>query len=449
MPERRDRSIARTLAGYAEPLTGDGDDYDEILLMAENARFVLIGEATHGTHEFYEIRAAITRRLITEQDFMAVAIEGDWPDAYRAHRYVMGDPGIDNAADALSAFQRFPLWMWRNTEVGNFIDWLYDYNHCTDETGPPVGFYGLDLYSLHASAREVVAYLETVDPGAAERARYRYGCLDAFGGDPQHYGRTAALGLNEACEQAVLTQLAELQARAYRYLRIDGEAAREAFFSAERNAELARTAEAYYRAMFRGRPSSWNIRDTHMADTLDALADHLSTLHGRPAKLVVWAHNSHVGDASATEAAERGEINLGQLVRMRHRHASLLIGFTTGRGTVSAAQDWDEPVERFHINPPLTGSVESVFEKTGIPAFMLNLRDQPGVRRLLEDSRLHRAIGVVYRPLSERWSHYYHTHLCHQFDAVIHLNETRALEPLEATPEWHVGEVAETYPSGL
>lgn len=447
--DRADQILARQLAGYVTPLTGGTEDYDDILTMAEDVRFVLIGESTHGTHEFYQARAEITRRLITEHDFMAVAIEGDWPDAYRVHRYVMGDTNIDNAADALGNFQRFPVWMWRNTEVGNFIDWLYDYNHMTDGAAIPVGFYGLDLYSLNSSVKAVIDYLETVDPAGAHMARYRYGCFEDYGNNPQQYGYAAALSLDETCEREIMEQLQELQRKQFRYLQLDGEQARDAFFSAERNAELIKNAEAYYRALFRGRPSSWNLRDTHMADTLDALDHYLTEKHGRPAKIVVWAHNSHIGDASATESAERSEINIGQLVRMRHKNESLLIGFTTAKGFVSAASDWDEPVERKAVRTPIAHSIEAVFQRIGIPDFVLNLRDNEDLKPLLADSRLHRAIGVVYRPDTERWSHYFHTHFWHQYDAVIHINETRALEPLEPTPEWHYGEMAETYPSGL
>jgi len=443
-------SISSTLARFATPLTGETTDYDELMVMAEHARFVLIGEESHGTHDFYRMRAEITQRLITEKDFTAVAVEADWPDAFRVNRYVRGDHRIFGAEDALSDFRRFPTWMWRNIDVRNFIDWLYDYNHLTEGTRH-VGFYGLDLYSLNGSVEAVVKYLEGVDPEAAERARRRYGCFEAYDNDPQTYGFATGRGGARGCEDEIIAQLKELQEKTFEYLQKDGAFGGEAFFSAEQNARLVANAETYYRAMFRGRPSSWNIRDTHMADTLDALADDLTQRHGKPAKIVVWAHNSHLGDARATDAGRRGELNLGQLVRQRHPDESLSIGFTTYKGTVTAADDWDEPEKHMRVRPALPDSIEELLHATGMHDVLLNLRDHAEVRRALAEPRLQRFIGVIYRPDTERWSHYYDVGLAEAFDAVIHLDTTRALEPLIPGERWRPEPVAEdeTWPTGL
>lgn len=440
------------LIPYLDRLTGAPDDYDELLSMADNARFVLIGEASHGTHEFYQIRADITKRLIAEKDFMAVAIEADWPDAYHINRYIHGDTAIDNAEDALSKFQRFPLWMWRNTEIRNFIDWLYNYNCWALDNSFPASLYGLDLYSLNSSAQSVIQYLEKIDPPAAKRARHRYGCFDTFKNDPQTYGYMTSLGIEKGCEDAVIDQMRDLEAQMFEYLRKNGSITEDEFFSAEQNARLIRNAETYYRALFKGYPSSWNIRDTHMAETLDQLAQYLETRYGRPAKIVVWAHNSHIGDASATEVVERGEVNLGQLVREQYPQETLLVGFTTYQGTVAAAPEWDEAMEIKPLLPALPDSYEDIFRRTHINNFFLNLRDEPEVKTLLSKPRLHRAVGVIYKPAAERWSHYYHTSLPQQFDAVIHLNHTKALEPLDFTTTYehhHKIDELDTYPSGI
>jgi erythromycin esterase-like protein len=272
----------------ARPLNGGPGDYDELLDLVGNARFVLLGEATHGTHEFYEERARITRRLIEEKGFHAVAVEADWPDAYRVNRYVRGQDGDTNADEALSGFQRFPNWMWRNTDVAAFVEWLRRHNQ-KQNGGRQVGFYGLDLYSLFTSMQEVLAYLDQVDPNAAQIARERYACFDHYYEDSQHYGYSASLDLEASCEQGVIEQLNQLQRRAHEYSQKDG--SEDAFFHAQQNARLVKNAEEYYRTMFRGRVSSWNLRDSHMAETLDALAGHL-TKDGEPAKIVVWEHNS-------------------------------------------------------------------------------------------------------------------------------------------------------------
>jgi erythromycin esterase-like protein len=431
----------------AQPLTGASEDYDALLDRIGDAHFALIGEASHGTHEFYNERARITRRLIEEKGFHAVAAEADWPDAYRVNRYVRGLGDGDTPLDALEGFERFPQWMWRNAVVLDFIADLAAWNATVPERRR-AGFYGLDLYSLYGSIAAVIEYLERVDPEAARRARDRYSCLE-FHGDPQRYGYAASFDVNESCEEEAIAQLIELLRQRGEYARRDG-AAEDEFFFAEQNARLVVNAEEYYRAMFRGgRDNTWNLRDTHMANTLDALAAHLSQRYGTSAKIVVWAHNSHLGDARATEMGqERGELNLGQLTRQRHGRDAFLIGLTTYSGTVTAATDWGGDAERKRVRRGLPGSIEALFHEAGAGDFLLDLRDER-LRAALREERLERAIGVIYRPDTERWSHYFHTRLPAQFDAVLHFDETRAVEPLERTPAWETGEPPETYPTGV
>lgn len=439
------RTAQEAVQAALHPLTGSAGDYDELLARIADARYVLLGEASHGTHEFYAERATITKRLIAEYGFTAVAVEADWPDAYRVNRYVRGVDDDPNADVALSGFRRFPTWMWRNTVVLSFVDWLREHNRSLPSQQTRAGFYGLDLYSLHASMEAVVTYLDRVDPDAARRARQRYACFDHFGEDVQRYGYAASFDLDASCEEDVVNQLIDLRERAARYARLDGRVAEDEYFYAEQNARLARDAEEYYRTMFGGRVSSWNLRDRHMADTLDALVAHLDR-YGNHTKVVVWAHNSHLGDARATQMGDEGEWNVGQLVRERHSAESWLVGFTTATGTVTAASDWDELAERKRVHPALDGSYEQLFHETGVPRFLLPLRDEP-VAEALREPRLERAIGVVYRPETERWSHYFTARLADQFDAVLHFDETTALEPLERTATWDTGEeIPETYP---
>jgi len=390
-----------------------------VLRRAEGKRFVLLGEASHGTHDFYDLRAEITKRLIDDHGFAAVAAEADWPDAYRVNRYVRG--GADH--DALAGFRRFPAWMWRNTVVRDFVEWL---------RGREVGFYGLDLYSLHASIEEVLRYLDETDPPAAARARERYSCFEHFGSEPQEYGLAAATGAAESCEPAVVAQLVELRKLGVEQAHLDVD---ERFYT-EQNARLVLRAEQYYRALFRGREESWNLRDTHMLETLEALAEHL----GPQARFAVWAHNSHLGDARATELGAHGELNLGQLVRERWPDDSLLVGFTTYAGSVTAAHDWGGDAQKMRVRRALDGSVEARFHAGGGDT-VVEPRDSAPL--------LERAIGVVYRPRTERRSHYFRVVLPEQFDLVVHLDETRALEPLERTSTWDEGEPPETYPFGV
>jgi erythromycin esterase-like protein len=440
-------TLTDTLRDAVIPLTGASTDYDPLLDLIGDARFVLLGEASHGTHEFYRERAEITKRLIREKGFNAVAVEADWPDAFRVNRHVRGEGDDATARDALSGFKRFPTWMWRNTDVVAFVDWLRAHN-APKEPSRHVGFYGLDLYSLFTSIEAVLGYLDKVDPEAARRARYRYGCFEDFGEDSQAYGYAASFDLERSCEEHTVRQLVEMRRAAAEYVRRDGRVAADEFFAAEQNARLIRNAEAYYRSMFRGRVSSWNLRDRHMAETLEALVAHIGN-QGREAKVVVWAHNSHLGDARATAMGRAGELNVGQLARERFGREAVLIGFTTYEGTVTASADWDEAAERKRVRPALPDSYEALLHDVGIPRFILPLRHDGDVAAALGEPRLERAIGVIYRPETERVSHYFDASLANQFDAVLHFDATRAVEPLELTAGWTTGEPPETYPTGI
>jgi erythromycin esterase-like protein len=435
-------AMQAAIRAQARPLTGAPGDHAELLELLAGARVVLLGESTHGTHEFYRQRALITKRLIEEHGYNAVAVEADWPDAYRVTRWIRGGEDDPDAERALGGFERFPTWMWRNADVLDLIGWLRAHN---ERAHRPVGFYGLDLYSLFRSIEAVISYLDEVDPPAAERARSRYGCFESFE-ESQAYGHAVARGVSEPCRQGVLRQLLDLQRNAGDYLRRDGVAAEDEQFHAEENARLVLNAEEYYRSMFDGAAASWNLRDRHMADTLDRLLAHLDRHFGE-ARVVVWAHNSHVGDARATEMGRRGELNLGQLTRERHGRAVRLVGFTTYEGTVSASSDWDAPVERKRVRPALPGSFEELFHELQLPAFWIPLGTSAAAP--LAEPRLERAIGVIYRPETERASHYFGASLTRQFDAVVHLDRTRAVEPLERTLTWQRGEPPETYPTAL
>jgi erythromycin esterase-like protein len=435
------------LAKMSHPITGAGADYDALLDLVGTRRVVLIGEASHGTHEFYRERARITRRLIDELGFNAVAIEGDWPDAYRVNRYVMGLSDDRNADVALSDFRRFPAWMWRNRDVVGFVEWLRARNASCSHPASKTRFYGLDLYSLRASIEAVIGYLDRVDPAEAERARKRYSCFDHVGAEGQAYGYALAYQGALPCENEVVAQLIELRRRSEGYLRRDGWVAEDELFFAEQNARVVRDAEEYYQQMYRAEVSSWNLRDRHMGATLDALIGHLDQQFGH-AKVVVWEHNSHVGDARATGMGARGELNVGQLARQRYGSQCLLIGQTTHHGEVTAARDWGDPPERKRVRPALAESHEAFLHAVAIPSFWLPTHP-PAAADALRGPRLERAIGVIYRPETERQSHYFDAVMSQQFDAVIHWDETHALEPLERTAEWDRGEPPETFPSGV
>ncbi|WP_420474260.1 erythromycin esterase family protein [Noviherbaspirillum sp. ST9] len=445
------RPIISALRQDAQVLDADGS-IDRIVRHIGDASIVLLGEATHGTHEFYRIRAEIIKRLISEKGFDAIAVEADWPDALRASRFIQASPtATETTADsALGGFERFPQWMWRNTDIVELLSWLRMHNmQCADEQDK-VGFFGLDLYSLRGSMDAVVRYLSQVDAEAARRARSRYACFDHLADDPQRYGYAASFGMRKDCEDEVIRQLVEMTTDAQRLIEASDHGSEDELFFAQQNARVAQNAEAYYRAMFQGRNESWNLRDRHMAETLEALRGHIIEKKGRRPKLVVWAHNSHLGDARATEMGEHGQLNLGQLVREHYgEKESFLLGFTTHTGTVTAASDWDAPAETKTVRPSHPDSYERIFHDAELARFIVPLRDNPRLHDLFVEQRLERAIGVVYLPESERVSHYFHASLSRQFDAVIHIDETRAVRPLERAVDHHDGEVPETYPSGM
>jgi erythromycin esterase-like protein len=440
-------ALSDRVSDAAEPLSGSPNDYDSLIDLVGDTRFALLGEASHGTHEFYRERALISKRLIYQLGFNAVAVEADWPDAYRINRFVHGVGNDLDSIEALSGFKRFPQWMWRNADVLDFVGWLREHNDGQVFADRKCGFYGLDLYSLHASIEAVLDYLKKVDPEAAKRAREHYGCFEHFGKEIETYGYAAGFGLTPTCEDAVVKELVALRRKAMEYLQRDGQVAADAYFCAEQNARVVRNAEEYYRNMFRREVSSWNLRDNHMMESLVSLADHLGK-RGAPVKIIVWAHNSHLGDARATQMSDRGELNLGQLVRQRFGKEAVLIGFTTYEGTVTAASDWDGPAERKNVRAAHFESYEALFHDVDLPRFYLNLR-RNDISVALRAEKLERAIGVIYRPETEMISHYFNARLSDQFDTVLHFDHTRAVEPLERTAEWQAGEVEETFPSGL
>ena len=428
----------------ARPLSGNASDYDELLQLTKDKHFVLLGESSHGTEEFYVARVEITKRLIQEQGLNAIAIEGDWPSVYRVNRYVHGLGKDSTAEQALADFRRFPLWMWRNTVIRDFIDWLREYNAGQDPAGQ-VGIYGLDMYSMYESIAAILEYLDRIDPEAATEARARYDCLDDVANE-KRYGYGVYVGAKSSCEADVVAQLEALRQKAGEYTQRDGMSAEDEQFQAEQNARLVRSAEQYYRNMFSSRVSTWNMRDSHMTDTLDALHRYLSRQLQEAAKIAVWAHNSHLGDARATGMGERGEHNVGQLTRERYGDKCLLVGFTTYTGTVTAASNWDGPAERKQVRPALADSYESLMHEVGMERFFLSLRNKAA--QALRRGRLERAIGVLYLPETERASHYFRARLPDQFDAIFHFDTTTALQPLDDVSEWDSSE-QDTYPFGV
>jgi erythromycin esterase-like protein len=414
----------------ARPLTGSEADYDPLLEMVGDARFVLLGEATHGTHEFYRERARITRRLIEEKGFTAVVIEADWPQAFRVGEYVRGAGEDASAEQALADFKRFPRWMWRNTDFRDFVEWLRAHNAAR----PPesrAGVYGMDLYSVSESAREVVEYLKRVDPEAAKRAKKRYDCLGGYEGRHEQYGYDVAARAKRSCEKESEAQLLEMEQRMGAGRARPGGARDDELFSAYQNARVVRHGEAYYRLVYRRNFSTWNLRDRHMATTLQELARHLGSPGGRRAKVVVWAHNSHQGDARMTERGEAGELNVGQLMRQFHDGGAVLVGFTTYAGEVRAAPEWGGGSRRMRVRPALPESYSALFHETGVPNFLLLTRGGGPHVEALARPRPERAIGVIYLPATERQSHYFEARLSKQFDAVIHWDVTKAVVPLE------------------
>lgn len=430
----------------AQILDGSENDYDSLMQDIGDSSIVLLGEATHGTQEFYRERTRITKRLILEKEFTTLAIEADWPDAYRVNRYIRNLEPENSPNAALGNFKRFPNWMWRNTDFLNFVDWLHRYNQGSS-IDQQMGLYGLDLYSMHASIKAVIHFLEGVDPQAAEDAQKRYSCFEHFNNDMQEYGFFTAHGLSKNCEDEVVIQLVELQRHAMAYTHLNPLSVEDDFFNAEQNARIAKNSERYYRSMFRGHVRSWNLRDTHMTDTIEVLLSYFRGKTRQP-KLVIWAHNSHLGDARATSMGKHGELNIGQLVRERYGSTVFNVGFTTHEGTVTAASEWDKPAHVTQVRPSLSGSWEHLFHQTEIPKFILNLRT-PDAKQHLPQTLLERAIGVIYLPHSERQSHYFEAKIAEQFDTVIHIDKTQALIPLDAAPDWQKKELPETYPSAL
>ncbi len=438
---------AQVLKEHVHPLQGQTSDYDVLMERIGDASIVLLGEATHGTHEFYKARADITKRLIQEKGFGLVAIEGDWPDAYRANRYVQGQSDDRSAQEALDDFKRFPTWMWRNQEIVELVEWLRNHN-VRQPKQARVGWYGMDVYSLHRSMEIVIEYLETVDKNAAVRARERYGCFDRFGAESQDYGYFATLYPSTSCRDKVVEQLVELTQKDLTFFKTNALNAYEQKLYIEQNARVVENAERYYRSLFEGDSAlSWNIRDHHMVETLSLLLDFAGE-SGMQQKIIVWAHNSHLGDARATQMSARSEVNVGQLMREHYGEAVVSVGFTTYTGTVSAASGWDQPVERKHVRPALEGSYEALFHAVGSADFVVRT-DDPAVQALLSEPRLERAIGVIYVPQTERQSHYFYANIVQQFDIVMHFDTTHAVHPLEKTAEWQAGEFPETYPFGV
>jgi protein-L-isoaspartate(D-aspartate) O-methyltransferase len=421
----RRRHLAHRITEAAEPFDSlENADLSPLLGRIGDARVVLIGEATHGSSEFYRMRARITQALIEHRGFNVVALEADWPDSAMLDRYVRGWAGPDLPGPP---FSRFPIWMWRNRETLEFIEWLAGHNRSQRDPSSGTSVHGLDLYSLYQSIHGVLGYLDRVDPAAAARARERYACFSPWERDPAVYGRAAVAGERADCEDEVIETLTELLTHRLAYRRADG----EALFDSERNAQVVRAAERYYRVMYYGSRESWNLRDRHMFDTLQSVLAH----RGPDSKAVVWAHNSHIGDASATEMGMRGEINLGQLARETWGDAAYLIGFGTDHGTVAAASNWDEPMSVKPVRPSLAESYEHVFHQAEPSNLMLPIRhaDSELLNDGLRTPRLQRAIGVVYRPETERVSHYFRTVLTRQFDEYIWFDETQAVAPLSET----------------
>lgn len=437
--QRSDDRLIQLLRHSAEPLPDfDAEEFGVPFSRYADARVVLIGEASHGTSEFYRARAAITRRLIEQHGFNIVAIEGDWPDAARIDRHVRHHPG-ESGEEAV--FARFPSWMWRNHETLEFVRWLHQHN-ATLMANERVEFRGLDIYSLRASMEAVLGYLDSRDPQRATAARQRYACLTPWQNEPAEYGQRVEWGEEDSCEVAVIEQLSELL-----WARLESLECDEGLFDAAQNARVVRAAEQYYRLMYRASASSWNLRDNHMFDTLKQVLKH----RGRGAKAVVWAHNSHVGDAAATAMGWQGQFNLGQLCRIGWGQDAVLIGMGTDRGEVAAAHDWGGQLQIKQVAPSRSDSWEQRFLRAGLPAALTDWRGagKATLRHTLTEPLLQRAIGVIYRPQTERHSHYYEAVLGEQFDAYLWFEQTTAVTPLPTPEDGGPSHEADTYPFGV
>jgi protein-L-isoaspartate(D-aspartate) O-methyltransferase len=435
-------SLPQLIAAAAEPFSDiEGANLAPLVERIGDARLVLLGEASHGTSEFYRMRARITRELIEHVGFDFVAVEADWPDAAEIDAFVRHDASARSGA---KPFQRFPQWMWANTDVLSFVRWLRELNGSRGtDPGTMVGFHGLDLYSLHGSVEVVLKYLDDIDPAAAAVARERYGCLTPWQNDPVLYGHAVLSGTFDECEGEVVAMLNDLLRSRLSYVRDDG----ARFMDAVQNARLVVNAEQYYRALYRGSVASWNLRDQHMFDTLRMLLD----LYGERSRGIVWAHNSHLGDASATAMGARGEHNVGQLVREAFGDDAWLVGFGTYNGTVAAADDWDEPMRVMDVRPAHPQSYEFLAHESAVPNFLLHLRHpaHAALRERLMEQRLERAIGVIYRPETELQSHYFRATLPRQFDEWIWFDRSSAVTPIGEAHRGELEGLPDTFPFGL
>lgn len=432
-----DLPMLEKIKKVALPLNNDA--YDYLLEEIGDAQIVLLGEATHGTHEFYSIRAEISKRLIKEKQFNVIAIEGDWPDAYQINRYIQ-QQAYANAYEAVAAFDRFPTWMWKNKPMVDLIEWLHNHNK---KNTAKVHLYGMDLYSLYRSIDAVVAYLEKVDPKIAQEAKKRYSCFDQFNQDPQRYGYAIFSQLEQSCQEEAIAVLKKIEALEWQLIQEKRTTPEDAFYMIQ-NARVIKNSEEYYRSLFINEVNNWNLRDAHMMETVEEIITHHKKLNEDP-KVIIWAHNSHVGNAAATQMSTRDEFNIGQLAKERYGNRAFNLGFTTYNGTVTAASNWHASVERKIVRDALHGSYEHLFHELNIPQFLLPLND----KNIVPKNLLERAIGVIYAPYSERMSHYFYASLAYQFDAVIHYDATTALEPLDKTKLWTEGEVPETFPTAL
>ncbi|MDQ4120727.1 MAG: erythromycin esterase family protein [Acidobacteriota bacterium] len=415
---------------YADPLSGAANDYDPLMKMIGDARFVLLGEATHGTHEFYRERAKITRRLIEEKGFDAVVLEADWTDAYRVNQFVLGKSQDSNAEQSLAEFTRFPRWMWRNTDFRDLVSQVRSINNSLQPSARKAGIYGMDLYGLTKSADAVIEYLNSADPSAGERARKRYDCFRNYRDRPEQYGYAVVEDERKSCEDEAAEQFQEMERRFAGWLSGTNQERNDDLFSAYQNARVVKNAEAYYRLSYKVSFSTWNLRDSHMAETLKALAGYLDAIGNQKSKIVVWAHNTHQGDARMTEMGDQGELNVGHLMRESYDVNAVLVGFTTYTGEVMAASKWGEEGRRMKVNPAIAGSYSHLFNQIGRPNFLLIFRGNEKLTQELSRPRLERAIGVIYLPQTERQSHYFEARMAKQFDAVIHFNVTNPVTPL-------------------
>jgi erythromycin esterase-like protein len=437
------------LRQYAIPFKENNMNYDAILSSIGDCRFALLGEASHGTTEFYRERCQITKKLIEQKGFNAIVIEGDWPDSYRVNDYIKGQSSDSDLLTALQGFQRFPTWIWRNEEVFDFLNWLKIFNERVYLKSNMVGFYGMDIYSLFTSMEVVLGYLKKVDPVLAQKAKKRFACFDHYNKDSQLYGYLSSYDKKlHGCEKEVVEQMSEFL-KMKEYLQALGSAKKDELFSTMQNTRLIKNAEVYYRTMFGGKASSWNIRDQHMVEIIIEVDRHLSKELNTPAKIIVWAHNSHLGDARATQQSLSGELNVGQLMRQRYTSEVFLLGFTTYEGYVTAAPEWDASAQRKSINPGIEGSYEKLFHQLGFERFLYIFKDSPQLGEVFPKMLLERAIGVVYLPESERRSHYFYANIANQFDAVMHIDVTQALKPLEKYAPSPKEDAPETFPSGL